>query len=189
MPTSASWTRSAINLQMGSKTRWVGVVSGFTVLAIMIAFGPAARYVPRACLGAIIMWIAALMVDLATARYVWRWSRTDAVVLVITYVSTIVFQIQYAIYLGIVMSLVMLVRRVGELQVVEMMEVAPRIYREIEIDAADGIERARAAGSRGRSLLRSRRGARGASVADRRQRRAGDHHPHEARPRDRRHGR
>ena len=138
MPTSASWTRSAINLQMGSRTRWVGVISGVTVLAVMIVFGPAARYVPRACLGAIIMWIAALMVDLESARYVWRWSVTDAVVLVITYVSTLVFEIQYAIYLGIVMSLAMLVRRVGELQVVEMVEVAPRVYREIEIDAETG---------------------------------------------------
>jgi SulP family sulfate permease len=138
MPTSASWTRSAINLQMGAKTRWVGVISGVTVLAIMVAFGPAARYVPRACLGALIMWIAALMVDLESARYVWRWSVADAVVLVITYLSTLFFQIQYAIYLGIVMSLVMLVRRVGELQVVEMVEVAPRVYREIEIDAETG---------------------------------------------------
>ncbi len=138
MPTSASWTRSAINLQMGSKTRWVGVISGLTVLVIMVVLGPAARYVPRACLGAIIMWIAALMVDLESARYVWRWSVTDAVVLVITYVSTLVFEIQYAIYLGIVMSLAMLVRRVGELQVVEMVEVAPRVYREIEIDAETG---------------------------------------------------
>jgi sulfate permease, SulP family len=138
MPTSASWTRSAINLQMGSKTRWVGVIAGVTVLAIMLLLGPGARYVPRACLGAIIMWIAALMVDLGSARYVWRWSRADAVVLVITYVSTLVFEIQYAIYLGVVMSLAMLVRRIGQLQMVEMVEVAPRFYREIEIDAQTG---------------------------------------------------
>jgi SulP family sulfate permease len=138
MPTSASWTRSAINLQMGSKTRWVGVISGLTVLAIMLLLGPGARYVPRACLGAIIMWIAVLMVDLDSARYVWRWSRADAIVLVITYVSTLVFEIQYAIYLGIVMSLAMLVRRIGQLQMVEMVEVAPRSYREIEIDAQTG---------------------------------------------------
>jgi sulfate permease, SulP family len=138
MPTSASWTRSAINLQMGSKTRWVGVIAGVTVLAIMLLLGPGARYVPRACLGAIVMWIAVLMVDLESARYVWRWSRADAVVLVITYVSTLVFEIQYAIYLGVVMSLAMLVRRIGHLQMVEMVEAGPRFYREIEIDAQTG---------------------------------------------------
>src|SRR5205823_7259969 len=104
MPTSASWTRSAIHLQMGARTRWSGVIAGLTVLAVMLVFAPAARYVPRAALGAIIMWIAVLMVDLESARHVWRWSRTDALVLVITYVSTLVFQIQYAIYLGVVLS-------------------------------------------------------------------------------------
>jgi sulfate permease, SulP family len=138
MPTSASWTRSAINLQMGAKTRWVGVIAGLTVLAIMLLFAPAARYVPRACLGAIIMWIAVLMVDFESARYVWRWSRTDAAVLVITYASTLVFEIQYAIYLGVVMSLLMLVRRVGRLQMAEMVEIAPRLYREIDVDAETG---------------------------------------------------
>ena len=138
MPTSASWTRSAINLQMGSKTRWVGVLSGATVLLIMIALAPAARYVPRACLGAIIMWIAVQMIDLRAARYVWRWSRADAVVMIVTYLSTLVFEIEYAIYLGVILSLVMLLRRIGELQMVEMIEVEPRVYREIEIDPETG---------------------------------------------------
>jgi SulP family sulfate permease len=138
MPTSASWTRSAINLQMGAKTRWVGVISGLAVLVIMLLCAPAARYVPRAALGAIIMWIAVLMVDLESARYVWRWGRTDALVMAITYVSTLLFQIQYAIYLGILLSLLMLLRRVGRLQMVEMVESAPRLYREIDIDAGTG---------------------------------------------------
>src|SRR5205085_4693003 len=91
-----------------------------------------------ACLGAIVMWIAVLMVDLESARYVWRWSRADAVVLVLTYVSMLVFQIQYAIYFGILASVLMLVRRIGQLQMVEMVEVAPRVYREIEIDEETG---------------------------------------------------
>ncbi|MBI2962610.1 MAG: SulP family inorganic anion transporter [Deltaproteobacteria bacterium] len=138
MPSSASWIRSAIHLRMGAQTRWVGVISGLTVLAVMLVFAPAARYVPRACLGAIIMWTAVLMIDLQAARYVSRWSRADAVVLVVTYASTLVFQIQYAIYLGVVLSLLMLVRRIGELQMVEMVEVAPRLYREIDIDEQTG---------------------------------------------------
>ena len=56
----------------------------------------------------------------------------------ITYVSTLVFQIQYAIYLGVVLSLLMLLRRVGRLQMVEMVEVGPRLYREIDLDAETG---------------------------------------------------
>jgi SulP family sulfate permease len=58
--------------------------------------------------------------------------------MLITYLSTLVFEIQYAIYLGVVLSLLMLVRRVGQLQLVEMVESGPRMYREIEIDEETG---------------------------------------------------
>ncbi|MCW8130024.1 MAG: SulP family inorganic anion transporter [Planctomycetota bacterium] len=138
MPSSASWTRSAINLQMGSKTRWVGVFAGLTVLAIMLVLAPWAHYVPKACLGALVMWIAWNMVDLQAARYVWRWSRTDAAVLVITFVSTLVFEIEYAIYLGVLVSLLMLVRRAGVLHMVEMARSPAGTFRETEIDAETG---------------------------------------------------
>jgi len=138
MPSSASWTRSAINLEMGSKTRWVGVIAGLTVLAIMLLLAPWAQFVPKACLGAIVMWIAYKMVDLEAARYVWRWSRTDAAVLVITCASTLLFEIEYAIYLGVLVSLLLLVRRAGELHMVEMAKGASGQFREIEIDGATG---------------------------------------------------
>lgn len=138
MPTSASWTRSAINLQMGARTRWVGVYAGLTVLAIMLLFAPWATYVPKACLGALIMWIAWHMVDLGAARYVWRWSRTDAAVLVITYLSMLCIEIQYAIYLGVFISVLMLLRRAGQLHMVEMARSGNEQFREIEIDAQTG---------------------------------------------------
>ncbi|MCZ7647385.1 MAG: SulP family inorganic anion transporter [Planctomycetota bacterium] len=138
MPTSASWTRSAINLQMGAKTRWVGVYAGLTVLAIMLALAPWAQYVPKACLGALIMWIAWSMIDLHAARYVWRWSRTDAAVLVITYLSMLVIEIQYAIYLGVLISILMLLRRAGQLHMVEMARASADHFREIEIDEQTG---------------------------------------------------
>ena len=138
LPTSASWTRSAVNLQMGARTRFAGVAAGLTVLAIMVLLAPAARSVPKACLAAIIMWIAVHMIDLPSARYVWRWSRADAAVLVITYASTLLFPIQYAIYFGVVASLVMLVRRAGRLHLVEMVAAGPRTFREIELDDHTG---------------------------------------------------
>jgi sulfate permease, SulP family len=138
LPTSASWTRSAVNVQMGAKTRWAGAIAGASVLVIMLGFAPYARFVPKASLGAIVMWIALHMIDLPSARYVWRWSRADAAVLVITYASTLLFPIQYAIYFGVVASLVMLVRRAGRLHLVEMVAAGPRTFREIEIDEHTG---------------------------------------------------
>lgn len=138
MPSSASWTRSATNMQMGARTRWSGIVTGVTVLAIMLIFAPWARFVPTACLGALILWIAARMIDPQAVRYVWRWNRTDAAVMLITFLSMLCFEIQYAIYLGVLASLLLLIRRAGALHMVEMAESANGQMREIEIDSETG---------------------------------------------------
>jgi SulP family sulfate permease len=138
LPTSASWTRSALNLQMGARTRWVGVVAGVTVLVIVLVLAPLSRHVPEACLGAVVVWIGVRMFDLGRARWVFRWSRADGLVLVCTWAATLLVPIQYAIYFGVVLSLAMLVRRVGALHLVEMVEATPGTFREIEIDDDTG---------------------------------------------------
>jgi SulP family sulfate permease len=138
MPSSASWTRSVVNLQMGARTRWVGVVAGVTVLAFMIGLAPLAQYVPIASLGALIIWIAWQMFDFAGARKVWRWSRKDAAVMLITAGAVFVMEIQYAIYLGVIASLILLLHSAGRLHMVEMIEVAGGRFRELEIDDKTG---------------------------------------------------
>lgn len=138
LPSSASWTRSAINLQLGARTRYAGVIAGFTVLVTMLIAAPYARFAPVASLAAVIMWIALHMVDKTAARYVWRWSRADRGVMLLTYASTVVFPIQYAIYFGVLASLALLVRRAGRLRLVEMVASGPREFHEIELDEHTG---------------------------------------------------
>jgi SulP family sulfate permease len=138
MPTSASWTRSVINMQMGAKTRWVGVIAGVTVLIVMLALAPFAHFVPKASLGAIVVWIALHMFDVQTARQVWSWSRRDAAVMVITFAAILVLEIQYAIYLGVIASLLLLIHKTSQLHMIELAESSPNQYREMEIDGEAG---------------------------------------------------
>lgn len=138
MPASASWTRSAVNMELKARTRWAGIYAGITVLAIMMLLAPWARFIPYASLGALVIWIATRMVDPQAAKYVMRWSRADAAVLFVTFAAILVLEIQYAIYLGVFASLLMLVRRAGRLHVVQMVETAPGQYRELEIDEQTG---------------------------------------------------
>lgn len=138
MPTSASWTRSVINMQMGAKTRWVGVIAGVTVLIVMLALAPFAPFVPKASLGAIVIWIAIHMFDPRAARQVWRWSRRDGAVMAITFAAILVLEIQYAIYLGVIASLLLLIHKTSQLHMIELAESAPNQYRELEIDGEAG---------------------------------------------------
>ncbi|MFH0939850.1 MAG: SulP family inorganic anion transporter [Planctomycetota bacterium] len=138
MPSSASWTRSVVNLQMGAKTRWVSVIAGLIVLLFLIALAPWAQCVPKACLGAIIIWIAVQMFDFAGARNVWRWSRKDAAVMLITFGALLFLEIQYAIYLGVFASLLLMLHGASRLHIVEMVETDANKFREVEINENTG---------------------------------------------------
>jgi SulP family sulfate permease len=138
MPTSASWTRSVVNLQMGAKTRWVGVIAGITVLMFIVAFAPWAGCIPLASLGGIVIWIASHMFDFKAVRNLCRWSRKDAAVMAVTLLAILFMEIQYAIYLGVIASLVLLIHSAGKLHMIELVRTGPLQYREIEIDNETG---------------------------------------------------
>ena len=138
MPSSASWTRSVVNMQMGARTRWAGALAGLTVLAFVVALAPWARFVPKAALGAVVLWIAACMIDLKTARRVWDWSRRDGAVMLITIVAILFLKIQYAIFIGIIASLLVLLHNAGKLHMSELVAVGDNHFHELEIDAQTG---------------------------------------------------
>ena len=138
MPTSASWTRSAVNLQMGAQTRWVGVISGVTVLLIMLLLAPFAQYVPTASLGAIVVWIAILMIDPELIKRVWRWGRKDALVMLITFLAVLFMEIQYAIYFGVAASFLLLIYTTGKLHLVEILRTDDNRFYEQELTPETG---------------------------------------------------
>jgi len=102
---SGSFTRSAINFQSGARTQLSGVFCGFFVLAGVLAFGPAAAFLPRAGLAGMIMVIAYRMVDWHGVRRVVRTSSSETGIMVSTFVATLVFPLEFAVLAGVILSL------------------------------------------------------------------------------------
>jgi SulP family sulfate permease len=102
---SGSFTRSAINYQSGARTQLSGVFCGFFVLAGVLAFGPAAAFLPRAGLAGMIMVIAYRMVDWRGVRRVVRTSRSETGIMLSTFAATLVFPLEFAVLAGVILSL------------------------------------------------------------------------------------
>lgn len=102
---SGSFTRSAINFQSGARTQISGVFCGLFVLAGVLAFGPAAAYLPKAALAGMIMVIAYRMVDWNGVKRVMRTSRSETGIMVSTFVATLVFPLEFAVLAGVILSL------------------------------------------------------------------------------------
>jgi SulP family sulfate permease len=104
-PGSGSFNRSALNYQAGGQTALAGVFSGLFVLAGMFLLGPLAAYVPRAALAGALIVIAIGMIDRKKIVRIWRGARGDAAIMVVTLLATLLLPLQFAVLIGILMSL------------------------------------------------------------------------------------
>ncbi len=104
-PCSGSFTRSAVNYQSGARTQLSSVFCGLFVLIGVLAFGPLATYLPRSSLAGFIMLIAYRMIDWEGVRRILGTSRTETMIMVCTFLATLVFPLEFAVLAGVILSL------------------------------------------------------------------------------------
>ncbi len=104
-PGSGSFTRSAVNFRSGAKTPMSGVVSGIAVAGAVIVAAPLAAHLPMAALAGALLVVAVEMVRVAEIRRTLRATRNDAAVLVVTFLSTLFLSIEFAVYVGVLLSI------------------------------------------------------------------------------------
>jgi SulP family sulfate permease len=130
MPGSGSLTRSAINQQAGAQTQWSGVVSAAAVALLMLVFAPYARFIPRSALAGLLMITAARMVNLRDLRYHVRASRFDAVIVATTAIAAFAISIEFCVLIGVFMSFLLAVPRMGRMLLTEFVVTVDRTVRE-----------------------------------------------------------
>jgi SulP family sulfate permease len=130
MPGSGSLTRSAINQQAGGQTQWSGVVSAGAVALMMLVFAPYARFIPRSALAGILMVTATRMVNLTDLRYHMRASRFDAVIVATTAIAAFAISIEFCVTIGVFMSFMLAVPRMGRMMLTEFVVTRDRTVRE-----------------------------------------------------------
>ena len=119
MPASGSPTRSALNLESGSMSPISTIFSGVLCLIGAFTLGHLARYVPTSVLAALIICIAASLINRRNLRICFNATRSDAAVLVITIFATLVMPLHVAIFVGVGVSVILYLRKAAQPQLVE----------------------------------------------------------------------
>lgn len=120
IPGSGSFTRSALNYSAGAQTRFSALFNAAFVILIFMIGARLAGYIPMASLAAVIMLIAWRMIDWQYLTRVWRADRSDAVVFLLTFASTMLLPLQYAVLVGVFLNLALFVRQATQLHLAEM---------------------------------------------------------------------
>ncbi len=107
---SGSFTRTAVNFQSGARTRLAAVFSAGWTALILLLLAPMANYIPTASLAGLLVVIAWSMVDKERLKLTWRSGPESRLVLSSTFVSTLVLPLEFAIFVGVLMAIVLLLR-------------------------------------------------------------------------------
>lgn len=109
---SGSFTRSGINYTAGAKTPLASVFSAaFLVVTLLLLLAPLVRFLPIASMAAILFLVAYSLVDVHHIRTIVRTSRAESVVLFATLLATLFLHLEFAIYVGVLLSLMLFLER------------------------------------------------------------------------------
>lgn len=110
---SGSFTRTAVCYQSGGRTRMAATFSAIFTGLTLLLLGPVADYIPKAALAGILIVIAYSMIDKERLKKTWRSGPNARLVLGGTFASTLVLPLEWAIYVGVFLSLAILLRTTG----------------------------------------------------------------------------
>jgi SulP family sulfate permease len=114
LPATGAIARTATNIRSGARTPVAGMVHALTLLGVILAAAPLARFIPLATLSAVLVNVALNMGEWHNFGRLRRWPRSDALVFLATFVLTVLFDITIAVEVGMVMAAFLFIRRIAE---------------------------------------------------------------------------
>jgi SulP family sulfate permease len=111
MPGSASFLRSAANLQSGGRTQLATVFSSIGVLVAVLVISLLLNFIPIPALAAYLISIALRIFNLEQITIARRATRADAAVFWVTLIAALFLQLDTAIYVGVGISLVLFLQK------------------------------------------------------------------------------
>ena len=111
---SGSFNRSGLNLAAGAKTPLAAVYSAVFLLLIMLFLAPFAKYLPVAAMAGILFVVAWGLIDFHAIGETMRASRSEAAILFATLIATLTIELEFAIYIGVGLSLLMYLKRTSQ---------------------------------------------------------------------------
>jgi SulP family sulfate permease len=106
--------RTATNVKSGARSPIAGIIHALTLLIILLAAAPLARFVPLAVLSAVLVNVAVHMGEWHMFRRLAQWPRSDAAVFLATFVLTVLIDLTVAVEIGMVLAAILFIKRVSE---------------------------------------------------------------------------
>ena len=102
------------NITNGGRTPVAGIIHAVVLLLIFLFLMPLINLVPMACLAGVLIMVAYNMSGWRTVRAILKTPKSDVTVMIVTFLLTVVFDLTIAIELGLLLAILLFLRRVME---------------------------------------------------------------------------
>ncbi len=114
IPATGAIARTMTNINNGGKTPVAGLIHAVVLLLILLFLGPLTKHIPMACLAGVLVIVSYNMSEWRTFKSLMKNSRSDVAVLLTTFLLTVIFDLTIAIEIGLLLALVLFMKRVSE---------------------------------------------------------------------------
>ncbi len=124
---SGSFNRSGVNYDAGARTPLASVLSAAFLLLIVLLVAPVLQFLPVPAMAGLLFMVAWGLINIPQMRAILRVSRAEGGVLVATLLATLFVELEFAIYAGILLSLMLYLNRTSH-----------PVIRDVKPDPAEG---------------------------------------------------
>jgi sulfate permease, SulP family len=107
IPAGGSVGQTALNVAVGARTRWSGIMGGAWMLVIVLAAGGLVGQVPMTVLAALMIMSGISALDVREARSIWNTGGSARLAIVVTFAATLFLSIPMAVGTGVLLTIVL----------------------------------------------------------------------------------
>lgn len=119
MPASGSLTRSSLNVNSDAKSSLSNIITGSLVLIGFFVLGDVVHVIPVSSLATLVVFIGISLIKKNQLVTAIRSSPSDAITFAVTFLVGLIFSLQLAIFIGVLTSLLLFLKKVAEPEMIE----------------------------------------------------------------------
>ena len=133
IPATGAIARTMTNINNGGKTPVAGIIHAVVLLLILLFLGSLTKYIPMACLAAILIIVSYNMSEWRTFKSLLKNPVHDVIVLLLTFFLTVIFDLTVAIQIGLLIAAVLFMKRVYDTSKISVITNAVDVNQEIDV--------------------------------------------------------
>ncbi|WP_432470296.1 SulP family inorganic anion transporter [Amphritea sp. HPY] len=118
---SGSFTRTGVNYSSGAKTPLAAIIAAISLAIIVLVFADLTSYVPIPSMAGLLLIVSWNLIDFHHIQSIFKAGKSEFAVLAVTFCATLVMALEFAIYLGVILSLVFYLKRTSQPTIVEVL--------------------------------------------------------------------